>query len=89
LEETESRLRRVGDFNHRQQALLLHALKNPNFRYTIQAHQRSHGVVYQTARSDLLSLAQAALLIESKPGKAFVFTPALDMAEKLREKQNS
>lgn len=100
LEETESRLRRLSEFNHRQQALLIHALKNPKFRYTIQGHQKSHGVVYQTARTDLLSLVRAKLFVQHRQrarprqfaraafaGKAFVFTPAPDLAEKLSGKQ--
>jgi len=86
LEEVESHLRRVGDFNHRQQALLVHALKKPRYRYTIQGHKESHGVTYQTARADLLELARVKFLIQSKRAKAFVFTPALDLAEKLRGK---
>ena len=45
-------------FNHRQIALVRHALKHPGHRYTIASHRRSHNVVYQTARSDLLDLAK-------------------------------
>src|SRR5690606_33554102 len=45
-----------GRFNHRQQALLNHALRNPGAAYRMDTHKRSHGVVYQTARTDLLGL---------------------------------
>lgn len=62
-----------GQLNHRQLALLTHALKNPGQGYRVDAHQRSHAIVYQTARSDLLSLEALGLLEKVKQGQAFVF----------------
>ncbi len=59
--------------NHRQIALLTHALKHPDELYKIEGHQRSHAVVYQTARQDLLSLADLGLLEKFKAGKGFLF----------------
>ncbi len=67
--------------NYRQIALLTHALKHPDEGYKIEGHQRSHGVVYQTARSDLLSLSDLGLLIKYKVGKGFLF----QVPPKLRE----
>jgi Fic family protein len=71
------------ELNPRQLALLNHALKNPGARYTIESHQRSHGVSYQTARSDLLSLRAAEILAQKKAGRAFVFTPPTDLRARL------
>ncbi len=59
--------------NHRQRALLLNALKHPGKRFTIAEHQRHHGVVYQTARSDLLGLVEAGLMRQERQGRAHVF----------------
>lgn len=75
----------AGRLNHRQLDLVSHALRNPEASYTVQSHRRSHGVVYETARSDLLDLADLGLLVQSKVGKAFRFTPAPDVEERLAE----
>jgi Fic family protein len=72
-----------GDFNHRQLAVIQHAAANPEARYTIASHRRSHGVTYQTARTDLLKLAQEHLLEQVKVGRAFVFIPSRDLHERL------
>lgn len=70
--------------NHRQRALLAHALKHPGAGYRIDAHQRSHGVSYQTARTDLMGLADLGLLGMVKEGKAFLFHAKGDLEQRLR-----
>ncbi len=87
--ETEHRslakaLRPGGDFNHRQVALLSHAVKHPGAEYSIEAHRSHHGVVYQTARTDLLSLADAGLLEKHTRGRAFYFNAVIDLPERLK-----
>lgn len=62
-----------GKLNHRQIALIKHALKHPKMHYRIDAHQHSHNITYETARTDLLALAEIGLLIKEKIGKAFIF----------------
>lgn len=81
----EQLLRASSGLNHRQVALVSHALRNPGFRYTIASHGRSHAVVYQTARSDLLSLSEKGLLLQSRPGRALLFTAPPDLIGKLRD----
>jgi Fic family protein len=71
--------------NHRQVALIAHALKNPNHLYDIQSHQTSHGIAYQTARTDLLGLEDLGLLVKFKRGKAFVFQSPRDLAGRISE----
>ena len=51
----QRRLEGTDGLNHRQLALLRHALRHAGFRYTVLSHQSSHGVSNQTARSDLVS----------------------------------
>ncbi len=74
-----------GHFNHRQVALLNHALRNAGEAYRVDAHQRSHGVVYQTARHDLLELESQGLLEKTKQGNAFLFYAPADLYERLTQ----
>lgn len=70
--------------NHRQTALLAHALKRPDEHFTIESHQRSHQIAYATARSDLLNLAAQGLLAEASQGRRKkMFYPAADLQQKL------
>ena len=82
--ETEALLRGATDLNYRQQALITHALRNPGARYTIEGHRRSHAIVYETARNDLMALAELGLLVTRKAGRAFAFISPPDLAERLQ-----
>lgn len=66
-------LARSARFNHRQKALLAHAVRHPGARYSIRSHGRSHGVAYDTARNDLLELANFELLSKWQEGRTYVF----------------
>jgi len=81
LLKSSERLRSI--LNHRQVALLNHALNHQSEVYTIQSHRRSHGVTYQTARTDLKRLANAGLLTQTKKGKAFLYFVPDDLREKM------
>lgn len=74
----------VDRFNHRQRELLGHALRHPTQVYTIAGHQARQAVVYQTARTDLLSLADAGLFTKGESGNKLVFRPAPDLARRLK-----
>lgn len=69
--------------NLRQRALLASALEKPQELYTIETHARVHGVTYQTARTDLLTLKDVGLLAMRKEGKKFIFIPVADLAIRL------
>jgi Fic family protein len=69
--------------NHRQRALLLNALKQPDKAFTIATHRRTHDIAYDTARSDLLDLVAAKLMRQHKQGKAFVFLAQPDLAARI------
>lgn len=70
-----------SQLNHRQVALLTHALKHPGEVYKIEAHQRSHAIVYQTARSDLLTLTELGLLEKQKIKNLFIFQAPNNLRE--------
>lgn len=90
VEELQDRLKREGEsrrkvhglsevatgLNQRQVDLVSHALRHPNARYDIYQCQARYGVVYQTARTDLLDLAEKGLLTKYKVGRAFHFRPS-------------
>lgn len=69
--------------NHRQMVLLTHALKHPGETYRVEGHQRSHGVAYQTARTDLLTLVELGLLEQGRRGRAFVFIAPPDLEQRI------
>lgn len=81
--DAERLLARAGPLrsrlNHRQVALLTHALKHPGEPYRVAKHQAVHNVVYQTARSDLLDLESLGLLVKEKRGNAFEFFAVDDL----------
>ncbi|WP_234987842.1 Fic family protein [Novilysobacter spongiicola] len=69
--------------NHRQRSILLHAIRHPDSVYEIAGHQAAHRVTYPTARADLLGLVELDLLRQDRRGKAFIFLPARDLAQRL------
>jgi Fic family protein len=79
----QQRLEGMEGLNHRQLALLRHALRHPGYRYTVLSHQNSHGVSHQTARSDLQSLSARGLLIAGKDGRREIFRVPEDLAARL------
>ncbi|MDQ3690105.1 MAG: Fic family protein, partial [Chloroflexota bacterium] len=81
--ELERALRR-SDLNHRQLAVIGHALRHGDADYTFRSHQRSHGVVYQSARSDLLDLERRGLVLRRAAGQTYHFNPARDLEERLQ-----
>lgn len=74
-----------GNLNHRQLAVLSHALRNPTGSYTIESHRNSHNVSYPTARSDLVSLRDLKLLQQHKLGNAFLFKVVDNVQERLEQ----
>ena len=70
-----------GEFNHRQLALLEHAVTNPDAVYTAQSHATSHHTSQETARQDLTHLEQRGYLVRSKIGKRFTWAPVERLAE--------
>lgn len=71
--------------NHRQRALLLNAVRHPGKTFTIAVHQRTHGVAYDTARSDLLGLVGARLMRQYRQGKQLVFHAVEDLGDRLKK----
>ena len=81
-------LRKMRHLNHRQQALVGHALRHPGTAYTIEGHQHSHGISYNTARTDLLNLADQQLFLKGKSGKKMIFHASIDLEQSIREEKD-
>jgi len=84
IHEAERLVRQAVNLNHRQLALLSHAMRHPVFVYTIASHRISHRVVYETARTDLQGLEAMGYLTRAKLGRAFGYMPAHDLSDRIR-----
>lgn len=77
MEEGFARLRvlvsRIPHITARQKSFLLSALRNPNQPYSIKQYMRAYGVVYSTARKDLLDLVDLGYLSMQKQHGAMLF----------------
>ena len=83
IRETENLVKTSISLNHRQIAILSHALRHPDQRYTIESHRSSHRVSYQTARTDLLGLERKKLFSRVQSGNTFVFQAVYDLHQRL------
>jgi len=74
-----------ADFNHRQLTLLSDALRHPDSSFSFGGHAGANRVTHETARSDLSRLADRGLLVRRRLGREYLFEPAPDLAERLKE----
>lgn len=79
LSKLESRISSLALLNHRQRALISHALNHTGNIYNIKSHQTSHNITYQTARTDLFSLVDLRLLLSNKVKKTWHFQVPIDL----------
>ncbi len=79
---------KLRNFNERQIDLLQYLYENHDAVIDIKIHQNKHGIVYQTARTDLLDLADKNLLQVVEYGKKLVFTPKTKSIELLLAKKH-
>lgn len=82
LREATRLLRDLG-LNHRQVALVETFLRDPSGSVTVEAHRTTHGVVPQTARTDLQDLEHRGLLTSTKQGRKVMWFPARDLAQRV------
>ncbi|PIR25280.1 MAG: Fic family protein [Deltaproteobacteria bacterium CG_4_10_14_0_2_um_filter_43_8] len=59
--------------NDRQKKFIKSQLKNKDASITIKKYMKTHKVVYETARTDLMNLVEKGIASSSKHGKALVF----------------
>ncbi len=85
LSSLSQKLKDHPDLNNRQITLLKHSLMNPGYMYSIQKHKNYHGVTYQTARMDLLKLAEKSMADQRKLGRAFYFVVKEEIRRQLAD----
>lgn len=85
LGSLSQKLKDRPDLNNRQITLLKHSLMNPGHMYSIQKHKNYHGVTYQTARMDLLKLAEKNMADQLKRGRAFYFVVKEEIRRQLAD----
>ncbi len=83
VRDVEKLLEGSNQFNHRQLAVLGNALRTPDAGYTFQTHAVSHGVTHETARNDLLRLADMGFLEQRRQGRRYTFAPPTNLPELL------
>jgi len=90
LKERASRMsklaRTVDGFdtlNHRQRAILQHAIRHPSQSYTIEGHAESHRVHYQTARNDFVDLEKRGYFESRRVGNTKRFYSSESLTQKL------
>lgn len=84
MREARALLQPGTGLNHRQLALLHHAMRHPGQVYTILSHQTSHAVTMETSRTDLTALADRGLMVRARRGRKHVFTAPAELGERLR-----
>jgi Fic family protein len=87
LREAKSLLEDRPEFNLRQRLLIEDALRHPNQTYTVRAHEGEYRITYNTARSDLLGLAEVGFLVGTKRphSKEVVYHPPRDLKKRIRD----
>ncbi|WP_026208593.1 Fic family protein [Catelliglobosispora koreensis] len=73
-------------YNGRQMAVIQHALKDPEYAFSVDTHMRSHRIGAETARKDLQDLESSGVLVKTKSGRKFVFLAAPNLAKSLRDR---
>jgi len=71
------------ELNRRQLELVLYALRYPESEFTTASHQRAQGLDAQTARADLMGLAELGYLRKHRIGRAYVFYPVDDLDQRI------
>ena len=82
LREATRLLRDLG-LSHLQVARVEGFLRNPSGSVTVEEHRTTHGVVPQTARTDLQGLERRGLLTRSTQGRKVMWFPARDLPQRV------
>jgi len=85
VRDVERLLHDTDDLNGRQLALLTDAVRHPDAIYSFDGHAANHRVTHETARSDIRGLVARGLLARRRKGRKYLFEPAANLVERLKE----
>jgi Fic family protein len=86
IKDAETRLRNFPELNHRQLALVSHALRHPGRELALKSYQEQYRIAYSTARADLMNLVQLGMYEQVKRGKTLFFMPSVKLEQRLKER---
>ena len=84
-QEADSIIGDIPGLNYRQRALLSDALRNTGRLYTFRGHANRHDISLNTARNDLLYLAEKDLIKPKQIGKQKTFIAPTSLDSRLKE----
>ena len=70
---TKAIIKKIRDINQREGEILRHMMEHSDEYLTIREIMQTYDTVYETARTDLLHLAELGYLIKEKRGREFIF----------------
>jgi Fic family protein len=70
---TKGIIKKIRDINQREGDILRYMMEHSDEYFTIREVMQTYDTVYETARTDLLHLADLGFLIKEKRGREFVF----------------
>ncbi|WP_253953874.1 Fic family protein [Schaalia sp. 19OD2882] len=79
-----ARLLRTTGLNHRQITVLESFIQDPGASVTVAAHQDTHRITPQTARSDLQELERQGYVVSVKQGRRVVWFPCDNLASRIQ-----
>lgn len=85
VQEIEALLKGTDGFNRRQLELLTNAVRHADASYSFAGHATAQRVTHETARADLSDLAKRGFLTQRRRGREYLFEPAPDLPERLKE----
>jgi Fic family protein len=70
---TKAIIKKIRDINQREGDILRYMMEHSDDYFTIREIMQTYDTVYETARTDLLHLADLGYLIKEKRGREFIF----------------
>ena len=71
--QQKSIIKKIRDINQREGDILRHMMEHSDEYFTIREIMQMYTTVYETARTDLLHLADLGYLNKEKRGREFIF----------------